>query len=152
MRTLFAYDPVEREHTLQGHPDNSRRLDRTLRLLHEERVLERMEGIRVGPVSDARLQLVPNPPHVERVRRACDASGTQLDADTYAVAASHAAARASAGALVGFVEAVMTGRARRGMSLMRRPGHHARPGQAMGFCIFGNVAVAAPPACRASPV
>jgi acetoin utilization deacetylase AcuC-like enzyme len=31
----------------------------------------------------------------------------------------------------------------RGVALLRPPGHHARPAQAMGFCLLNNVAVAA---------
>jgi len=34
-------------------------------------------------------------------------------------------------------------RARYGLALVRPPGHHARPGSAMGFCLLNNVAIAA---------
>ena len=47
------------------------------------------------------------------------------------------------GGLLHVTDAVMTGAAANGFALMRPPGHHARPHWAKGFCLFGNVAVAA---------
>ena len=49
----------------------------------------------------------------------------------------------AAGAPLVALDAIGEGRARNGYALVRPPGHHARPSQAMGFCIFNNVAVAA---------
>ena len=66
-----------------------------------------------------------------------------LDPDTYVVPHSIPAARLAAGGLVAMVDAVLAGRATKGVALVRPPGHHARPGQAMGFCLLNNVAIAA---------
>ena len=37
----------------------------------------------------------------------------------------------------------MSGSDRRALCLVRPPGHHARPAEGMGFCIYANVALAA---------
>jgi acetoin utilization deacetylase AcuC-like enzyme len=37
----------------------------------------------------------------------------------------------------------MTGKLRNAFCAVRPPGHHARPAQGMGFCLFNNIAIAA---------
>ena len=66
-----------------------------------------------------------------------------LDPDTFVGAGSVAAARHAAGAAVAAVDAVMEGWADTAFAAVRPPGHHAEPRQAMGFCLFNSVAVAA---------
>ncbi len=66
-----------------------------------------------------------------------------LDPDTWLLPGSGLAARLAAGAAVEAVSFVMAAPDRRALCLVRPPGHHARPASGMGFCIYGNVAVAA---------
>jgi acetoin utilization deacetylase AcuC-like enzyme len=70
-------------------------------------------------------------------------AGGWLDADTYLGPGS---LEAACGALLSAREAVvrvLSGDARTAFSFCRPPGHHATRGQAMGFCFFNNIAVAA---------
>jgi acetoin utilization deacetylase AcuC-like enzyme len=66
-----------------------------------------------------------------------------LDPDTFVGNGSVAAARYAAGAAIAAVDAVMEGWADAAFAAVRPPGHHAEARQAMGFCLFGTVAIAA---------
>ena len=66
-----------------------------------------------------------------------------LDADTALNAHTWQAALRSAGAALAATDAVLAGELENAFCAVRPPGHHAMRKQAMGFCFFNNVAVAA---------
>ena len=66
-----------------------------------------------------------------------------LDGDTVSSEGSWVAATAAAGCALDAVDRAMQGANLRSFCAVRPPGHHALRDHAMGFCIFGNVALAA---------
>jgi acetoin utilization deacetylase AcuC-like enzyme len=67
----------------------------------------------------------------------------RLDADTAVSPLSFEVALKAAGSVVQACERAVAGTELRSFSVVRPPGHHARPARAMGFCLLNNVAVAA---------
>jgi acetoin utilization deacetylase AcuC-like enzyme len=77
------------------------------------------------------------------LRDTCARGGGWFDPDTYCTSRSCEAAWSAAGACIAATEAVLVGDVRSAFCAVRPPGHHARPEQAMGFCLLNNVALAA---------
>ncbi|NOZ49262.1 MAG: histone deacetylase [Chloroflexi bacterium] len=143
MSTCYAYDAIEQQHTLPGHPEHHSRLQSTLHMLQETGLLKRLHALRVQPISDERLALCHPRAYTRRVAQLAAKGGGHLDPDTYVVPGSYEAALMAAGAAVDLSAAILGGEASNGMSLMRPPGHHALADRGMGFCIFNNIALAA---------
>jgi acetoin utilization deacetylase AcuC-like enzyme len=81
--------------------------------------------------------------HVELIERLAARGGARIDADTIVSAGSFVAALHACGGAVALVDRLLSGSAPTGFSIHRPPGHHAEAAQAMGFCLFNSVAVAA---------
>ena len=146
--TAYCYDAAEREHDLPGHPENRHRLQRTLALLTQTGCLRQVQAVPCTPLRDERLLRVHSPQHVAHVEALARQGGGYLDPDTYVRPASALAARLAAGGLTNLTLAVLDGQAGNGFALLRPPGHHATAAEAMGFCLYNNVALAAA-ACQA---
>ncbi len=142
-RTAIVYDPFNLRHTLDGHPENYRRLQSTMTLLREDGILDRLITVPSTPAPHESIIMVHRPQYLERVQRVAAAGGGRLDPDTYVNSDSYEAALRSTGGLLNLVDAVMWKQAQNGFALVRPPGHHALVHNGMGFCIFANVAIAA---------
>lgn len=76
------------------------------------------------------------------VRLHCGGVGVDSDT-TWNEMHTSSAARMAAGCVIDLAFKVATGELRNGFALVRPPGHHAERQQAMGFCFFNSVAIAA---------
>jgi acetoin utilization deacetylase AcuC-like enzyme len=69
--------------------------------------------------------------------------GGPIEPDPWVYPGSNEAALLAAGACIEAVKQVLEGPDHRAVCLVRPPGHHALPHDAMGFCLYGNISVAA---------
>nr|CAH7737049.1 unnamed protein product [Callosobruchus chinensis] len=76
------------------------------------------------------------------VRLPCGGIGVDTDT-TWNEVYTAPAARMAVGCTVDLAVRTWTGDIRNGFAIVRPPGHHAEPQQAMGFCFFNSVAIAA---------
>jgi acetoin utilization deacetylase AcuC-like enzyme len=129
------------------HPDTPERL-RALEAALGARAWPEWEWREAPAASEAQLELVHPAAHVAMVRELSAAGGGAIDLDTFASEGSFRAALHAAGAACAMVDALLDGDAPVGFCGVRPAGHHAEAAQAMGFCLFNNVAVAAEHAIR----
>ncbi len=151
MACVFLEHPSSLEHdtamypgqaAITMHPEQPSRL---LAIEHELAARDWLgfERMRSPAVDRSVLTAVHPERYVASIERVCASGGGLLDADTVASERSFEAALHAAGGAVRMVDLLLDGEASAAFSSHRPPGHHALPCQAMGFCLFNNIAVAA---------
>jgi acetoin utilization deacetylase AcuC-like enzyme len=110
--------------------------------LNSSHTLERLIAWQPEPADESTLELIHTPQYVEAMRDFTARGGGHIDADTVASRASWDAAVRAVQAAVDAARKVADGELDAAFCAVRPPGHHATPDQAMGFCLFNNVAIA----------
>jgi acetoin utilization deacetylase AcuC-like enzyme len=139
---FYVQHPSSLEHDTGGHPENAGRI-RALEAALEAEDWCGMRRFEAPAATREQLHRVHQPSHVDAIEAFCERGGGTIDADTIASRRSFEAALHAAGGAAWGAERLLAGDGSFAMSALRPPGHHAEPGQAMGFCLFNNAAVAA---------
>ena len=140
---LFYHDDCLGHHTPEGHPEARERLSVIMdQLAHPD-----FSALLTIAAEAADLDVIALVHTDEYIRRVIDHIPERghygLDGDTYLSPGSLDAALHAAGATCQAIDDVMSGQLTNAFCATRPPGHHAEPDQAMGFCLFNNVAIGA---------
>lgn len=137
---LLTHADCLRHVTPGGHPERVARLEH---VLHALEPLDLRRTTAPLAADDDLLRIHPES-YIRDIRESCPLDGfAQIDGDTFMSAGSVDAAYRAAGAVVRAVDMVLGGEAPNAFCAIRPPGHHAESETAMGFCLFGNAALAA---------
>lgn len=150
MPSAFYTHPACRLHAMgPGHPECPERLDAITDQLRVSGLADLLEQRQAPEASLVQLQRAHDALLVAQIQDQSQQAAesrhglTQIDPDTAVNVHSWSAALHAAGAVIAATDAVLAGELETAFCAVRPPGHHACRSQAMGFCLFNNVAVAA---------
>lgn len=144
MKTGFVYHPDYLKHQFEyGHVERPDRLEAILTYLTQTKLIDSLERIVPDPVPTEWIAKVHLPEYIERVKSTSEQNVYLFDYDTYTNCHSYEVARLAAGGGLAAVDAIMEGVVDNAFCAVRPPGHHAEIKQAMGFCLFNNIAITA---------
>lgn len=139
----YFYPKGHAAHVVPHHPETPERVEAIQGALDQVGWLNQFTHIRAQDLPRGLLESVHQPAYLDMLEMSCRRGIGYLDTDTYFTADSWRLANQAAGGALAVAKAVWNGSSRCGFALTRPPGHHARAGQGMGFCLLNNIALAA---------
>ena len=143
MTTAIVTNPIHAPHDEPTHVERATRLQAIDTALDAAGLRADLLALAPRRATEEQILAVHSPRLLQLVRWTATQGHAWLGMDTYTTPGSYDAALMSAGGACAAVEAVVSGQASNAFALVRPPGHHATPSEAMGFCFFNNVAIAA---------
>lgn len=113
-------------------------------MLEKSGLLANMTTFVPKPATEVDLLRVHTQRHIDNMQEICRKELRVFGQEAYGCRVSEEIARLSAGGALKAVDIAMDDdEMKQAYALIRPPGHHASSDQAMGFCLYNNVAVAA---------
>lgn len=144
-RTGLLLDAIYRAHdTGPGMPESPARIMAVIECLQKRGLADEGVSLSQQPAEPDDILLCHTRNYFEIVRRDVASGVEELSTgDTLICPRSLDIALRAVGGVMNAVDAVMTGHVTNAFAAVRPPGHHARPAQGMGFCLFNNIAIGA---------
>ena len=145
MRVAFiSHADCGRHDTGWNHPEHVGRLRAVTRALRNyPDLFDTVDHVEGRHATVEELAIAHDSEYIASIERLAASGGGALDNDTVVSAGSWDAATAGAGCVLDAVDRSMSGANLRSFCAVRPPGHHALFNRGMGFCLFGNVGIAA---------
>lgn len=145
---FYTHADCKRHEMGSWHPESPDRLKAIEDQLIASRIDSLLEYREAPAAEEADLARAHTASAIYRIRENCPTAHSEhqhfpLDADTLLNAFTWRASLRAAGAAIAATNAVIAGELDNAFCSVRPPGHHATSSEAMGFCMFNNVAVAA---------
>ncbi|NBP59859.1 MAG: histone deacetylase family protein, partial [Proteobacteria bacterium] len=140
---IFTTDSSVQHDTGPGHPECPERIPSIINGLKKIQS-QKLIWEKVRSFDDKYIKLTHSEKYFEKINQSFPNEGLAfLDGDTIVSKGSKKAAYDAVGAIINAIDAVMNKEFDNAFCVVRPPGHHAEKEQAMGFCIFNNIAVGA---------
>jgi acetoin utilization deacetylase AcuC-like enzyme len=144
MSTAIIYSEEYLRHETGNHPERRERYQAAISgLIMDHELWPELLKVEPRAATDEELLRCHTARALRRIDEICQMEWGALDADTVVSRESGRVARLAAGGACRAVDLVVEGESASAFVACRPPGHHATIGQAMGFCLYNNVAVAA---------
>ena len=145
MTTGLCYDPRFLEHDAgPAHPECPERLQAVMAHLESLPWFPDLQPVSARPAEMEWILTVHTEEYVRHAEEACRQGLPYLDTQDVGISKkSYEIALLACGGALQMADEVMAGTLRNGFGLVRPPGHHAEASQAMGFCLFNNIAITA---------
>ena len=145
MATGFLYDARFLDHDAgAGHPERRERLSSTMAHLQAQTWFGELHMLAPRVAEETWVESVHSHDLVVRARNACEQALPYLDVMDVGISReSFETALLAVGGAQTLADNVIAGKVDNAFALCRPPGHHAEHDQALGFCLFNNVAIAA---------
>ena len=135
---LVTHEECLQHVTPPGHPEQVARLEYILEALKDINLLR----VSAPMAADDDILRIHPREHINYLQDEVPETGFKsLDGDTHISSGSLTAAYRAAGGVLSAVDLVLSGEAKNAFVAVRPPGHHAETQTAMGFCLFGNIAL-----------
>jgi acetoin utilization deacetylase AcuC-like enzyme len=145
MQTAYISHPLCLKHDMGAHhPECPARIHAIEDQLIASGLFGYLQHHEAQEVTREQLLRVHDASYIDMIAASAPHQGSvAIDGDTEMNEFTYPAALRSAGAAVQAVDLVMNDQVENAFCNVRPPGHHAERAQAMGFCFFNNIAIAA---------